>query len=197
MDGTVAGEVTRLLRAADHGDSDAAVRLVPLVYDELRGLAAAQLRRESQGHTLTPTALVHEAWLKLTPGAHGHARDRAHFLAIAARAMRQVLVEHARRRHAVKRGEGWDRTTLSGVAALLPEGGGDTAELLALDAALEGLEERQREVVECRFFAGMEEREIAEALGVSVRTVRRDWVRARAWLYRELYPDPGREGEGG
>jgi RNA polymerase sigma factor (TIGR02999 family) len=172
-------------------------RLMPLVYRELQALAQRQLQRERPGHTLHPTALVHEAYLKLNAARGLSATDRAHFLAIAARAMRQVLVEHARRRHAVKRGEGWDRTTLSGVAALLPEGGGDTAELLALDAALEGLEERQREVVECRFFAGMEEREIAEALGVSVRTVRRDWVRARAWLYRELYPDPGREGEGG
>jgi RNA polymerase sigma-70 factor, ECF subfamily len=188
MDGTVAGEVTRLLRAADHGDSDAAVRLVPLVYDELRGLAAAQLRRESQGHTLTPTALVHEAWLKLTPGAHGHARDRAHFLAIAARAMRQVLVDHARSRGAQKREGGWARTTL---ADDLPGGGQvDPAEVLALDEALESLDPRQRQVVECRVFGGMEESEIALALGVSERTVRRDWVKARAWLIHWMSGDP-------
>lgn len=184
MDGTPAGEVTRLLRAADGGDAEAGGRLVGLVYDRLRELAGAQLRREDAGHTLTPTALVHEAWMKLQAGLSVTPRDRAHFLAIAARAMRQVLVDHARTRGARKRGDGWARATLTdripGAADV------DPTELLALDQALESLEPRQRRVVECRVFAGMEESEIALALDVSERTVRRDWVKGRAWLIRAL-----------
>lgn len=186
-----AGEVTRLLVAVRSGQPDALDRLVPLVYDELRALARRQLRRESDGHTLHPTALVHEAYVKLNAGGAVAAADRAHFLAIASRAMRQVLVDHARRRNTAKRGEGWDRTTLSGVAELVPAGDRTPQQLLALDHALESLDPRQRQVVECRFFGGMEEQEIADALGLSVRTVRRDWVKARAWLYRELYSDGG------
>ena len=181
------GEVTRLLEAARHGEGGALDRVVPLVYDELRQMAARQLRRERAGHTLHATALVHEAYLKLAGGCTVEAVDRGHFMAIAARAMRQVLVDHARRRNAEKRGGDWEQTTLSdGVRPLefQPD------ELLALDRALDELDERQRQVVECRFFAGMEEEEIAVALGVSARTVRRDWVKARAWLYRSLYPQP-------
>jgi RNA polymerase sigma factor (TIGR02999 family) len=178
------GEVTRLLDDARRGESDALDRIYPRVYDELRGVAERQLRREQAGHTLHPTALVHEAYMKLS-GGRLEASSRAHFLAIAARAMRQVLVDHARRRGAHKRGGDWHATTLTDGSAsieLQPE------EIIALDRALEGLDERQRQVVECRFFGGMEESEIAEALGVSERTVRRDWVKARAWLYNELYP---------
>lgn len=180
------GEVTRLLQAASGGEREALDRLLPLVYEELRMLAARQLGRERAGHTLGATALVHEAYVKLSAGGTCGATDRAHFLAIAARAMRQVLVDHARRRTRAKRGGGWERATL---------GDGDAAvefrpeEMLALDEALDELEPRQREIVEYRFFAGMEEREIAELLGVSERTVRRDWVKARAWLYRSLYPE--------
>ncbi len=180
------GEVTRLLQAARCGEREALDRLLPLVYDELRQLAARQLGRERAGHTLGATALVHEAYVKLSGGGTCGAGDRAHFLAIAARAMRQVLVDHARRRARAKRGGGWERTTL---------GEGDAAvefrpeEMLALDRALEELDPRQREIVEYRFFAGMEEREVAEVLGISERTVRRDWVKARAWLYRSLYPE--------
>lgn len=180
------GEVTRLLQAARGGEREALDRLLPLVYDELRRLAGRQLDRERAGHTLGATALVHEAYVKLSGSGTCGAVDRAHFLAIAARAMRQVLVDHARRRARAKRGGGWERTTL---------GEGDAAvefrpdEMLALDRALEELDPRQREIVEYRFFAGMEEREIAEVLGISERTVRRDWVKARAWLYRSLYPE--------
>lgn len=179
------GDVTRLLAAADAGDADALDRLLPLVYDELRQVAEAQLRRERPGHTLQPTALVHETYLKLC-GGDLPASSRAHFLALAARAMRQVLVDHARRRGAAKRGGAWSATTLTDGAASIEL---DPEELLALDRALDELEPRQRQVVECRFFGGMEESEIAEALGVSERTVRRDWVKARAWLYRALYPE--------
>jgi RNA polymerase sigma factor (TIGR02999 family) len=179
------GEVTRLLEAAVGGDQDALDRLVPLVYDDLRRLAHRQLGREGRGHTLQTTGLVHEAYLKLAGGAGVGAANRAHFLAIAARAMRQVLVDYARRRKAEKRGGGVVCVTLND-----GDQGMDVTsdDLLALDDVLEQLEPRQRQVVELRFFGGLEEKDIAEALGVSERTVRRDWVKARAWLYRALYP---------
>ena len=180
-----AHEVTRLLGAVRRGEADAIDRIYPHVYDELRSVAQRQLRRERPGHTLHPTALVHEAYIKLAGGGMD-ATNRAHFLAIAARAMRQVLVDHARRRDARKRGGEWHATTLTDGSAKIEV---DPAEMLALDRALDQLDERQRQVVECRFFGGMEETEIAEALGISERTVRRDWVKARAWLYRELYPE--------
>jgi len=179
------GDVTQLLEAVREGDSRALDRLVPLVYEELRALAKRELYREQQGHTLHATALVHETYLKLA-GSGMPASDRAHFLAIAARAMRQVLVDHARRRKAVKRGGDMVCTTLK-------DGGAPVEfrpdELIALDQALEKLDPRQRQIVEFRFFAGMEEKEVADVLGVSDRTVRREWVKARAWLYRALYPD--------
>jgi RNA polymerase sigma factor (TIGR02999 family) len=182
------GEVTRLLHTAQEGESAALERLIPLVYNDLRRLAQRQLGREYGDRTLNATALVHESYLKL--GAAGMAaKDKSHFLAIAARAMRQVLVDHARDRKAAKRGGGeWDRTTLTDgawVGAFDPDG------VLALNEALAELEPRQRQVVECRFFAGMDEQEIADALGVTVRTVHRDWVKARAWLHRYFFPESG------
>jgi len=180
------GEVTRLLRAAHEGEPAALERLVPLLYDDLRRLARRALGHEYGERTLNATGLVHESYLKL--GAAGLvARDRPHFLAIAARAMRQVLVDHARDRKAAKRGGGaWERVTLTDgawVSEFDPDG------VLALDEALAELEPRQRQVVECRFFGGMEEHEIAAALGVSERTVHRDWMKARAWLYRYFHPE--------
>ena len=183
---TSPGEITRLLAAARAGEPDAVDRLLPLVYDELRRLARRQIAHEYGAITLSPTDLVHEAYLKLAGGALG-ADDRAHFLSIAARAMRQVLVDQARRRRSLKRGAGAAPITLS-------EAGGmtvalDPAELLALDAALAELDPRQRQIVEYRFFGGLEEREIAAVLGISDRTVRREWVKARAWLYRRLYDE--------
>ena len=177
------GEVTRLLRAAREGDEGAIDRIVPLVYEDLRRLARRQLGRGFGPQSVRPTELVHEAYVKLSIGGAEAAVDRAHFLAIAARAMRQVLIDEARHRRAAKRGGGWTRATLSGhhwVADF------DVDELLTLNDALDELDPRQRQVVECRFFGGMEEREIAEALGITERTVRRDWVKARAWLYRAL-----------
>jgi RNA polymerase sigma factor (TIGR02999 family) len=180
------GEITRLLQAASGGDRAALDRIIPLVYDDLRDLARRRLAREHGERTLRPTDLVHEAYAKMALGGLG-ARDRAHFLAIAANAMRQVLVDQARARRAAKRGGGWQPTTLSRV----DQGGDlDPEELLALDDALARLEPRQRQVVEYRFFGGMEETEIAAVLGVSDRTVRRDWVKARAWLYRHMYGAP-------
>jgi RNA polymerase sigma factor (TIGR02999 family) len=179
-------EVTRLLQAAHQGEANALERLLPLVYEDLRRLARRQLGYEYVERTLNPTALVHESYLKLGRAAMA-AHDRAHFLAIAARAMRQVLVDQARDRKAAKRGGGaWDRTTLTDGAWV---GEFDPDNMLALDDALGKLEPRQRQVVECRFFGGMEEQEIAVALGVSERTVHRDWIKARAWLYRYFYPD--------
>ncbi len=182
-------EVTGLLRSARDGEPAALDRLVPLLYEDLRRLARRQLGHEYGERTLNPTALVHESYLKLGTGILA-ARDRAHFLAIAARAMRQVLVDHARDRKAAKRGGGlWERTTLTDgawVKEFDPDG------VLVLDEALAALEPRQRQVVECRFFGGMEEGEIAVALGVSERTVHRDWMKARAWLYRYFYPEPAK-----
>lgn len=177
-------QVTQLLAAVRAGDAQAAEVIWPLVYQELRSMAERQLRRESGDPVLQPTVIVHEAYLKLA-GDVGAASNRAHFLAIAARAMRQVLVDEARRRQAHKRGGGQLAITLSQGADALTC---DPELLLLLNAALDKLDARQREIVELRFFGGLQEQEIAELIGVSDRTVRREWVKARAWLYSELYP---------
>lgn len=179
--------VTGLLQRVREGDRAALDRLFPLVYGELRRIAQRQLGGEWSDRTLDATALVHEVYLKFLSGPPGDPNDRAHFLAIAARAMRQILVDRARRRAAAKRGGELQKTSITGkdIAHEL-----DLDSLLALDEALEKLDERQRRIVECRFFGGMDEREIAEVLGVSTRTVQRDWLKARAWIYQELYPDP-------
>jgi len=177
------GEVTRLLHAARDGDATAMDRIIHLVYDDLCAIAGRQLRREPFQRMTHPASLVHEAYMKLANGAALHAGDRAHFLALAARAMRQVLVEHARRRSAAKR-RPMGRDSLGDhvwATSVSPE------EMLTLNDAIDQLEPRQRQVVECRFFGGLEEREIAATLGVDERTVRRDWVKARAWLYQALY----------
>ena len=179
-----AGDVTRLLGAVRAGDREALDALLPHVYEELRGIARAQVRRAGSDPTLQPTMVVHEAYMKLARSSAVPALDRSHFLSIAAAAMRQVLVDHARALLSRKRGGGWKQTLLtagSQTYELQPE------DVIALDRALEGLDERQRRIVECRYFAGMEEQEIAEVLGVSDRTVRREWVKARAWLYAALY----------
>jgi RNA polymerase sigma factor (TIGR02999 family) len=176
------GDVTRLLQSARAGDRAALDRVVPLVYDDLRRLARRQLARELGPTAIQATTLVHEAYLKLARDVP-RAQDRAHLLAITARAMRQVLVDHARERLAEKRGPGWASTTLTD---RFSANDADPAMLIALDEALDRLDPRQRQVVECRFFAGLDDTEIAEALGVTTRTVRRDWVKARAWLNRWL-----------
>ena len=189
------GDVTVLLRRVHDGDPAALDRLLPIVYDELRAAARRALGREhaGAGHTLHATELVHEAFFKLAGGAGMAGIDwqgRAHFFAIAARAMRQVLVEYARRRLADKRGGGAVHVTLGAADAAVPT---DGEELLALDEALERLgatQPRLRALVEHRYFAGLSERETAAVLGVSERTVQRDWARARAWLYKEMYPPP-------
>jgi RNA polymerase sigma factor (TIGR02999 family) len=180
-----AGDVTRLLESARAGDAAALNHLFELVYQELRRIAAARLRHSDS--TLSATGLVHEVYLKLTAAGPPRAEGRAHFLAIAARAMRQLLIDRHRERSADRRGGGWEQTTLGAEQAVISLEGD---ELLALNDALERLEPRQRQVAEHRLFAGMEEREIAEVLGVSERTVRRDWTKARAWLVHALVLKP-------
>ena len=181
---TDTGDVTRLLRAAREGDNAAMERALGLVYDDLRLLARRKLAKEYQERTLEPTGLVHEAYLKMSGGTPVDAKDRAHFFALAANAMRQVLVDHARKRLAGKREDAWKQVTLTDHRQ---NDGLDAEELIALDDALSRLDERQRKIVECRFFAGMEEAEIAAALGVTDRTVRREWAKARARLNLALY----------
>lgn len=177
------GEVTRLLESARAGERAAVDQLMPMVYDELKRIAKSQLDRHYDPPTLQATSLVHEAYLKLAGGAPLQAENRAHMLSIAARAMRQVLVDQARRRGAQKRGGAWRQATLldehHAIALKMDD-------VLTLNEAIERLEPRQRQIVESRFFAGMEEREIALALGVSERTVRREWIKARAWLVSAL-----------
>ena len=180
------GEVTRLLPAIRSGSSEALAMVLSLIYDDLRELARRQLQREYVSRTLDPTSLVHEAYLKMVGGAKIDATDRAHLLALAARAMRQVLVDHARKRNTAKREDAWKQVTLTDAS---PTGGLDPVELLALDDALDRLEPRQRQIVECRFFAGMDDAEIAAVLGITDRTVRREWVKARARLNKALYGD--------
>jgi RNA polymerase sigma factor (TIGR02999 family) len=182
-------EVTRLLAAVRGGDNGAFERLYPIVYQELRRAARRQLAGERVGHTLDTAGLVNEAYLKLVDAPNTPAEGRQHFVRIAARAMRQVLVDHARKRRAEKRGGEWVRTSIeSKQLGSAPPG----EEILALESALEKLgavDDRLRKIVEYRFYAGLSETEIAELLGVTTRTVQRDWVKARAWLYSELYPN--------
>ena len=181
------GDVTRLIERLRGGDARAADELLPVVYEELRRIAAAAMAREAPGHTLQPTALVNEAYLKLAGGRAPTFEGREHLLAVSARAMRQVLVDHARRRQAARRGGGVHPVTLSlaDPAVEMP-----LDDMLALDEALDELgarDPRLREVVEYRYFAGLNDSEIAECLGVTRRTVQRDWVRARSWLNRRIY----------
>jgi RNA polymerase sigma factor (TIGR02999 family) len=179
------GEVTRLLASLRAGDQDALDRLFPLVYAELRRLARHQVRRSISPITLQATGVVHEAYLKLAAGGAVDAGSRTHFLAIAGRAMRQVLVDRARLRQTKKRGGDWTPTTLAEGRYTVEV---DAAQMLALHEAIEALSPQQRQIVEARFFAGMEELEIATWLGISERTVRREWVKARAWLVRAMSP---------
>jgi RNA polymerase sigma factor (TIGR02999 family) len=181
-------DVTELLNAIDRGDAQAAGQLLPLVYDELRRLAAAKMRKESPNHTLEPTALVHEAYVRLV-GPRGDRRwdSRGHFFAAAAEAMRRILVEDARRRHSAKRGGNLARRELDEADAVIDPD--EPAGLLALDEALMKLaaaEPELAQLVKLRFFTGLSVEEAAEALGVSPRTAKRNWSYARAWLRREM-----------
>lgn len=180
------GDVTRLLKRWGTGDPQAVGELLPLLYDELRHLAAVYMRRQPQGHTLQPTALVNEAYLKLAGQSGLSFADRAGFFGLAAKVMRQLLVDHARAHHAAKRSGDAVRVTLDEGIASLPPRDVDFADL---DTALEELgrlDERQAQVVELRFFAGLGIEETAAALKLSPATVKREWATARAWLYRKL-----------
>lgn len=178
--------VTQVLHQVRQHGGAAVNRLFPIVYDELRALAHRYLSRERPGHTLTTTALVHEAYLKLIDQRQTDWRDRAHFFALATQAFRRILVDHARNKGRAKRGGGNSRVALDEVAEM---GHGGGIDLVALDDALErlkALSERQARVVELRFFGGLNLDEVAEVLGVAASTVDGDWAIARAWLRRAL-----------
>jgi RNA polymerase sigma factor (TIGR02999 family) len=182
---TTTDPIGRFVEQARQGDPAALEQLLRLVYDELHTIAGRHLRRERPGHTLQPTALVHEAYLRLVGGSGLSAANRVHFLRAASRAMRQALVDHARARSALKRGAGLQITLDDAVAGHTPP----IIDMLALDDALARLaaaEPRWAQVVELKFFAGLDVPEIAEALDISPATVKRDWQFARAWLAREL-----------
>jgi RNA polymerase sigma factor (TIGR02999 family) len=179
-------EVTRLLERMGAGERGAGDALIPLIYGELRALAAGFLKAERRGHTLQPTALVHEAYMKLVDQRKSDYRSRAHFMAIAAMVMRRILVNHAQARAAAKRGGGAGRIPLADDLAVADA---RDIDLLALDEAMNRLAQRdprKAQVVEQRFFAGIEMSQIAENLGVSLATVKRDWEYARTWLTREM-----------
>lgn len=196
------------LARARQGDERAAAALFPLVYDQLRRLAGGYFRNQSGGHTLQPTALVHEAFLRLCQREADSVNDRAHFVAVAATAMRQILIDHARRSNAGKRGGGQQRVTLE-LDRAVQEGAKDpigdrgaealAIDVLALDAALTrlaALSPRQARIVELQFFGGLTVDEVAEALGVSKSLVEKDWRRARAWI-RSALAEGEKAGDGG
>ena len=179
-------DVTQLLIAWSQGDRDSAERLVPLIYDELRQLAARYLARERAEHTLQPTALVHEAYMRLVDLRHVQWQDRTHFFAIAAQAMRRLLVDHARKHRSAKRGGPIRRLSLEEVSEVAASRAPD---LVALDEALDGLAEidpTKASIVELRFFGGLSNQEAAEVMGCSRSTVVRQWRMAKAWLHSEL-----------
>ncbi len=181
-----AQQVTQLLVNWSNGDQHALEELMPLVYGELRRLAASHLRRERSDHTLQSTALVNEAFLRLVNQREVHWRSRAHFYGIAARMIRRILVDHARSQQAGKRGAGAIKLELDEAMAISPAA---ELDLVGLDAALERLavlDERQGRIVELRFFAGLSVEETAEVMHISPATVKREWSSARAWLYREI-----------
>ena len=188
--------ITRLLGEMRAGSSDAFERLWPLVYADLERIAHRQLGLEPAGHTLSTNALVHEAYVRLVDQTRVQWADRAHFFSVAAHVMRRVLVDYARRHRAARRGGGQRSAISLDLLESMNDGSiavGERADvLLALDDALQRLatlDARQARVIECRFFAGLTELETAEALGVTTRTVARDWVKARGWLYQELAAD--------
>jgi len=186
MEPSIREKTLCLLREVGGGNRDAADRLLPHVYDELRMLAEKLFRGKRSGQTLQPTALVHEAYLRLVDQERSDWKDRAHFVAVAAKAMRRILIDHFRARAASKRGGGWKKVTLSAVDVATPA---PEVDFLALEEALTrlaALDERQIKVVELRYFGGLSVEEVAEVLGLSKTTVEGEWRAARAWLGREL-----------
>jgi RNA polymerase sigma factor (TIGR02999 family) len=185
-------DITRLLHLWQGGSPEALERLLPMVYDELHALASRYMSRERDGHTLQPTALVNEAYLRLAGQRGVSLQDRAHFFAIAARIMRRILVDRARHARREKRGGGAPMLALDDAGTPAPDAGPEPVDAFALDRALSRLEafdERRARIVELRFFGGLTIEETAQVLDVSTGTVKRDWVVARAWLYRELTGD--------
>ena len=179
-------DVTRILEAAHRGDARATEELLPLVYDELRKIAAYKMAGESAGHTLQATALVHEAWLRLGGASEQAWQNRAHFFGAAAEAMRRILVEHARKKQALKRGAGAEHQELDEASLVLAA---PADELLAVHEALDTLAKEDTaaaELVKLRYFVGMTMEESASALGLAPRTAERTWAYARAWLHREI-----------
>lgn len=180
------GAISRLLESVRKGDADAAYTLMPLLYNELHRLAMHYMRSERAGHTLQATALVNEAYLKLVDQKEANWENRAHFIAVAAQVMRNVLIDHARSRQRIKRGGMQQKVPLEDVVLISEE---QTDDLIALDSALERLakiDSRQSRIVELRYFGGLTVEQTAEVLGISPKTVKRDWAVARAWLHREL-----------
>ncbi|HEY3914987.1 MAG TPA: sigma-70 family RNA polymerase sigma factor [Verrucomicrobiae bacterium] len=179
-------EVTQILQSIEAGDKMAAGQLLPLVYEELRKLAASKMSRENPGQTLQPTALVHEAWLRLSGDDSAKWRGQSHFFAAAAEAMRRILIDNARRKRAGRHGGGLTREDLLETALAAP---GPDDELLAMNDALEQfamLDSKKAELVKLHYFAGLTFEEIADALGISVSTAKRWWEFARAWLFNEI-----------
>ena len=184
-------EVTRLLDAIDQGETQAAERLLPLVYEELRRLAAVKMSHEPAGLTLQPTALVHEAWLRLGGGEGQAWKGRAHFFGAAAEAMRRILIENARRRKALRHGGGQVRLDFDDLEVAAPQ---TDDQLLAIDEALSrfaSLDPKKAELVKLRYFVGLTTEEAARALHISEATAKRWWEYARAWLHAEVNAGPG------
>jgi len=178
-------DITRLLVDWGNGNRAALDELIPLVYDELRRLASRYMRRESQGHTLQTSALINEAYLRLVDQKNVQLQNRAHFFGVAARLMRQILVDHARSRSRIKRGGGAQMVTLAEQSVMYKE----AADVIALDDALKNLAEmdpRKSQIVEMKFFGGLTNEEVAEVLKVTSRTVEREWRKAKAWLQRAI-----------
>jgi RNA polymerase sigma factor (TIGR02999 family) len=186
-------DVTRILSQIEQGDSQAAEKLLPLVYDELRKLAAAKMAQENPGQTLQATALVHDAYIRLVDVERAqHWNSRGHFFGAAAEAMRRILIEGARHKQRQKRGGGRQRIQLDEAATLAPASDVSDNDLLALDDALALLateDPRKAQLVKLRYFAGLSLEDAAQALGISVATAKRDWIYARAWLYGKLGDD--------
>ncbi|PYJ45715.1 MAG: RNA polymerase subunit sigma-70 [Verrucomicrobia bacterium] len=179
--------VTQLLQQWSHGDDSALAELTPLVYEELRRLAHHYMEGQSPNHTLQTTALVNEAYLRLADQTNPRWQNRAHFVAVAARAMRQIVVDYARSQRSQKRGGGALKVELDEVAILSPEQSKEIVELHEALERLDTLDSRKARVVELKFFGGLNYDEIAEVLKIARRTARRDWEFARIWLYRELH----------
>ena len=183
------GDITLILQRIEEGDPHAGEELLPLVYEELRRLAAAKMARETPGQTLQPTALVHEAWLRLGGDAQPPWANRAHFFAAAAESMRRILIDQARRKQAVRHGGELAKISANDTGFDIAAPGGDDPDLLLVNEALDALTQhdaRKAELVKLKYFAGLTLEEAADALAISHRTAKRDWAYARAWLFNEV-----------